>query len=100
MLDAGHPVGVSCVHPGGIKTNIARSARVPAGDNGELASSFDRIAFLSPEAAARRILRGVERNRARIIVGADARAIDLMQRVLGSGYQAVVRRAAGRTERR
>jgi short-subunit dehydrogenase len=100
MLTAGHPVGVSCVHPGGIKTNIARSARVPAGEEEDLAGSFDKIAFTSPEDAAATILRGVERNRARIIVGADARALDLMQRVLGSGYQAIVRRAAGRTERR
>jgi short-subunit dehydrogenase len=100
MLSAGHPVGVSCVHPGGIKTNIARSARVPAGEEEDLASSFDKVAFLSPEDAATIILRGVERNRARIIVGKDARALDLMQRVLGSGYQAIVRRAAGAAERR
>jgi short-subunit dehydrogenase len=88
------------VHPGGIRTNIARSARVPAGEEEDLASSFDKVAFLSPEDAAAIILRGVERNRARIIVGKDARALDLMQRVLGSGYQAIVRRAAGRAERR
>jgi short-subunit dehydrogenase len=100
MLAAGHPVGVSSVHPGGIKTNIARSARVPAGEEEDLASSFDRIAFTTPEDAAAIILRGVERNRARIIVGADARAVDVMQRVLGSGYQAIVRRAAGAAERR
>jgi short-subunit dehydrogenase len=100
MLSAGHPVGVSCVHPGGIKTNIARSARVPPGDDGELASSFDRVAMMTPEAAALVILRGVERNRARIIVGKDARVVDIMQRVLGSGYQAVVRRVAGRAEPR
>lgn len=101
MLAAGHPVGVSCVHPGGIKTNIARSARIGEGDDPEeMAASFDRIAFLSPEEAAQIILRGVERDRARIIVGKDARVVDLMQRVLGSGYQAIVRRAAGAAERR
>jgi short-subunit dehydrogenase len=100
MLGAGHPVGVSCVHPGGIKTNIARSARVPDGRSEDFSGSFDKIAFTSPEDAAATILRGVERNRARIIVGADARAIDLMQRILGSGYQAVVRRAAAASERR
>jgi len=100
MLAAGHPVGVSCVHPGGVKTAIAQSARAPGGDSAELASSFEKIARLTPEAAARIILRGVERGRPRILVGSDARAIDLVQRVLGSGYQQLVYRAAERTTRR
>jgi short-subunit dehydrogenase len=99
MLTAGHPVSVSCVHPGVVKTNIARAARVPGGDaarRAELAESVERIAFASPESAARTILRGIERDRPRILVGAGARALDLMQRVLGSGYQRVVARAAAR----
>jgi NADP-dependent 3-hydroxy acid dehydrogenase YdfG len=99
MLAAGHPVGVSCVHPGGIKTSIARSARVPGGDSTEVATHFEKIARLSPEQAAQIILRGVERGRPRILVGGDARAVDLLQRVLGSGYQQLVYRAAGRVER-
>jgi short-subunit dehydrogenase len=99
MLTAGHPVGVSCVHPGGIKTSIARSARVPGGDTTEMATDFDKIARLSPERAAQIILRGVGRGRPRILVGGDARAVDLVQRVLGSGYQQLVYRAAARVER-
>jgi NADP-dependent 3-hydroxy acid dehydrogenase YdfG len=99
MLAAGHPVAVSCVHPGGIKTSIARSARVPGGDSTEVATSFDKIARLSPEQAAQIILRGVKRRRPRILVGGDARAVDLLQRVLGSGYQQLVYRAASRVER-
>jgi NAD(P)-dependent dehydrogenase (short-subunit alcohol dehydrogenase family) len=98
MLAAGHPVGVSCVHPGGIKTSIARSARVRGGDPTELATRFDRIARVPPERAAQIILQGVERRRPRILVGGDARAIDLLQRVLGSGYQQLVYRAAARVE--
>jgi short-subunit dehydrogenase len=97
MLVAGHPVGVSCVHPGGIRTSIARSAKSKA-DPEVLAERFERIARMSPEAAARTILKGVERERARIIVGGDARALDLMQRLLGSGYQQLVYRGAKRAE--
>jgi NADP-dependent 3-hydroxy acid dehydrogenase YdfG len=99
MLAAGYLVKVSCVHPGGIKTAIARSARVPGGDATELATSFEKVARMTPGRAAQIILRGVERNRARILVGGDARAIDLVQRVLGSGYQQLVYRAAERATR-
>jgi NAD(P)-dependent dehydrogenase (short-subunit alcohol dehydrogenase family) len=89
MLIEKRPVGVSCVHPGGIRTNIARDAR-SAGDipDEKKASDFAKIARTSPEDAAKTILRGVERNRARILIGADAHVIDAAPRVLGSGYQA------------
>jgi short-subunit dehydrogenase len=97
ILIDGHAVGVSCVHPGGVKTEIARSGRYTAdADTAELANRFDKVARTTPESAARTIIRGVERGRPRIIVGPDAVAIDLMQRTLGSGYQRVVARAMGR----
>jgi NAD(P)-dependent dehydrogenase (short-subunit alcohol dehydrogenase family) len=88
MLIEKRPVGVSCVHPGGIRTNIARDAR-SAGDipDEKKASDFAKIARTSPEDAAKTILRGVERNRARILIGADAHVIDAAPRVLGSAYQ-------------
>jgi NAD(P)-dependent dehydrogenase (short-subunit alcohol dehydrogenase family) len=99
MLMAGHPVGVSCVHPGGIKTNIARAGRyMPDADNVELANRFDQVARTSPESAARTILRGVERKRPRILVGPDAVALDVMQRALGASYQRLVSRAMARFE--
>jgi short-subunit dehydrogenase len=75
MLTAGHPVSGSCVHPGVVNTNIARAARVPGGDaarRAELAESVERIAFTSPESAARTILRGIERDRPRIAMLVDA----------------------------
>ncbi|MQA62449.1 MAG: SDR family NAD(P)-dependent oxidoreductase [Actinophytocola sp.] len=97
MKLAGHPVGVSCVHPGGIKTNIAKNARAAEGlDADRLAALFDKIARTTPEAAAKRILRGVHRNEAKVLVGPDAYALDLMPRVLGSGYQRLVGAAAKR----
>jgi short-subunit dehydrogenase len=88
MLIEKRPVGVSCVHPGGIRTNIARDAR-SAGDipDEKKASDFAKIARTSPESAAKTILRGVERNRARILIGPDAYLIDAAPRVLGSNYQ-------------
>jgi NAD(P)-dependent dehydrogenase (short-subunit alcohol dehydrogenase family) len=96
MLVAGHPVRVSCVHPGGVKTNIARAARTDRADAADLADRFERIAQLTPEKAARIILRGVERDSPRIHVGLDAWALDLMQRLLGSAYQQLVYRGAKR----
>ena len=97
MRNARTNVSVSCVHPGGIKTNIARGGRFAAGVDGTATSDlFDRIARTTPEVAAATILRGVEKDRARIFVGPDAFAIDGMQRVLGSAYQGIVRRVASR----
>ncbi|TDP93683.1 SDR family NAD(P)-dependent oxidoreductase [Labedaea rhizosphaerae] len=88
------PVGVSCVHPGGIKTNIARNARsTDAADKPEeMGRKFEQVARTTPESAARTILAGVRRNRARILVGPDAYAIDALPRLLGSYYQEVVKR--------
>jgi NAD(P)-dependent dehydrogenase (short-subunit alcohol dehydrogenase family) len=95
MLAAGSPVQVSCVHPGGIRTNIARAARSDQTPE-ELGEAFDRVAKMTPERAAEVILAGVRRNRGRIFVGADAKALDLLQRTLGSSYQQLVYRAHSR----
>ena len=91
-------VGVHCVHPGGIATNIANFARrAPGRDSEELIERFNRQ-FLrtSPEAAARAIVRGVERNRRRILVGPDARAVLVGEKLLGSLYQRLIARTASR----
>ena len=89
MVLAGHPVKVTTVHPGGIKTGIARSATAAEGiDADRLAKVFDkRLASTSPQQAARTILEGVRSNKARVLVGNDARLLDLMVRLTGSGYQ-------------
>lgn len=91
MLAAKHPVKVSCVHPGGIKTAIARNSTAADGyAQKDLAAFFDKyLAHTSPEAAARRILKGVRGNRGRVLIGLDARALDLFQRVTASGYQRI-----------
>ncbi len=98
MILAGHPVGVTTVHPGGIKTAIARNATAAEGlDRDELARRFDRqMARTSPQRAAQVILDAVGKNKARVLVGTDAKVLDILVRLTGSGYQrlfsAVMRR--------
>ncbi|MDT4939052.1 MAG: hypothetical protein QOG80_2723 [Pseudonocardiales bacterium] len=92
MIAAGHPVKVTCVHPGGIKTSIARNAGAVEGhDAGALADFFDKkLAKTSADAAAKSILRSVSVNAPRALVGYDAKFLDLLVRLLGSRYQRVL----------
>ena len=95
-LDASN-IGVSCVHPGGIKTNIAQTARFYQGMNGNrdaarAAADFGRLARTSPEQAARLIVEGVKAGRPRILIGNDARLLDIVQRLLPTRYTQVLRR--------
>jgi NAD(P)-dependent dehydrogenase (short-subunit alcohol dehydrogenase family) len=88
MLVAKRPVQVSCVHPGGIRTNIARDARDATGtDPDQRAVDFAKIARTSPEDAAKIIIRGIRRNKPRILVGPDAYLFDAVPRLLGARYQ-------------
>jgi butyryl-CoA dehydrogenase len=95
---------VSCttVHPGGIKTNIARNARMDpsvtemAGDAEKARKDFERMFITSPQKAARQILIAVERDRRRALIGPDAKAIDFISRLPGSLYQNVLTRGARR----
>jgi NAD(P)-dependent dehydrogenase (short-subunit alcohol dehydrogenase family) len=98
MLINGHPVRVTCVHPGGIKTAIARNAGAVDGeDPAALAAFFDaRLAKTSPESAARSILRAVTGDRPRAVVGLDAKLLDLLVRLTGPGYQRLVAVSARR----
>jgi NADP-dependent 3-hydroxy acid dehydrogenase YdfG len=98
MVLAGHPVKVTTVHPGGIKTAIARNAAAAEGlDANELAEFFDkRLASTSPQRAARIILEAVRKNKARVLVGPDAKILDLVVRLTGSGYQRLFSGALGR----
>jgi NAD(P)-dependent dehydrogenase (short-subunit alcohol dehydrogenase family) len=92
---AGSPVSATCVHPGGIATRIARSMRIDPDWLHATGLSADALRQRSdqllqvttPEQAAQTILRGVRRNARRVLVGPDARALDVMQRLLGAGYQ-------------
>ena len=98
MLVAGHPVGVTAVHPGGIKTAIARNARVSAKEDKQAtADLFDRkLARMTPERAAEIIVKGIVKNQARVLVGIDAHAIHHFAKLTGSRYQDVVARVSKR----
>src|SRR6266404_54894 len=86
----GSNVCVSCVHPGGIKTPIARRSRIGAGASAskreENIERFERLARTPPEKAAERILQGVERREPRILIGSDAYQIDILQRLRPASY--------------
>jgi short-subunit dehydrogenase len=95
------PVRLSVVHPGGIATNIARNARTGVNvrdsvSSAELGDRFEKLARTSPAAAAQRIVRGIERNEPRILIGADARLLDLIQRFRPATYWALLARTFNR----
>jgi len=98
MLIARHPVQVTCVHPGGIKTAIARNARVTGShDQAETARHFDtKLARMTPDRAAEIILAGVLADKPRVVVGADAKALDLLVRLIGPRYQRLTALASRR----
>ena len=93
----GYGVSASSVHPGGIKTNIARAARMDEsirdlglGAEGlDTREVFERSFITTAESAARTIVEGVKRNQRRILVGPDARVYDWMVRLLPSAYQRI-----------
>jgi NAD(P)-dependent dehydrogenase (short-subunit alcohol dehydrogenase family) len=96
--------GVSCttVHPGGIKTNIARNARMDpsvapmAGELEQVGADFDKVAMTSPEKAARQIVAAVEADKRRALIGPDAKFIDVISRLPAGLYQRVLVRGAKR----
>jgi NAD(P)-dependent dehydrogenase (short-subunit alcohol dehydrogenase family) len=95
------PVSATSVHPGGIKTNIARTARknkslldlgVKDMENNHV--QVEKHFRVTADDAAAIILRGVQRNARRVLVGTDAKIFDLVQRVVPSSYQWLVIKAA------
>jgi NAD(P)-dependent dehydrogenase (short-subunit alcohol dehydrogenase family) len=92
MLVHGHPVSVTCVHPGGIRTAIARNAGAAGDvDQADNAAFFDKhLARTSAEKAAEVIVGAMLAEKPRVLVGADAKVLDAFVRLTGSGYQRVV----------
>jgi NADP-dependent 3-hydroxy acid dehydrogenase YdfG len=90
---SGAPVSATSVHPGGIKTNIAKAARYGKdiealiGDMDTSRARFERMFITEAESAAKTILAAVRRNARRVLVGPDARVIDWVQRTMPSAYQ-------------
>jgi NADP-dependent 3-hydroxy acid dehydrogenase YdfG len=92
----GTGVSAVTVHPGGIKTNIARNARIRRDPEGrgrsheQMAADFEAITMTTPDKAAQIICRGVERGKARILVGPDAYLFDVLARVAPTHYYDVM----------
>lgn len=102
MLVAGHPVGVTVVHPGGVKTGIVRNGRASSQiDLAQVAAEFDvELARTTADRAAATILRAVRRNQPRVLVGVDAHAVHQFARIIGARYQDVVAGVVRRRARR
>lgn len=91
-------ISATSVHPGGIKTNIARNARMSTsmetltdGATSEnMRNSFESLFMTTPEQAAKTILKGVLKNKRRVLIGPDAVVLDLMQRCMPVTYQKLV----------
>ena len=102
----GTGVSAVTVHPGGIRTNIARNARIRSDPEGrgrtheQMAAEFEAITMTSPEKAAEIICRGVERGKARILVGPDAYAFDALARVAPTHYFDIIAQAEKRLRSR
>jgi short-subunit dehydrogenase len=97
LQTAKSPVRLSVVHPGGVATNIARNSKSGSGvtDNTRRADAidrFDKVAKTTPQAAALRIIAGIENNELRILIGSDARFMDLLQRFRPASYWAPLAR--------
>jgi len=99
MLVNRHPVTVTCVHPGGIRTGISRHGRKAAGlDAARIDALFEKkLAKMSPDRAAEIILDGALAGKPRVLVGLDAHLIHQFGRIAGARYQDVVARLAART---
>jgi NAD(P)-dependent dehydrogenase (short-subunit alcohol dehydrogenase family) len=91
LKETGSQVQSICVHPGGIKTNIVRHARVFRSFNGEtnkeiMVRQFDQGARTSPEMAAQTIINAIEKGKVRVLIGGDAHMVDWIQRLMPVRY--------------
>jgi NADP-dependent 3-hydroxy acid dehydrogenase YdfG len=106
LADAHANVHVTCVHPGGVKTNIVRNGRHHkdsagrATDTAKLAKTFDALVRTTPTQAAHTILAGVLSNAPRVLIGPDAHVIDVVQRLFPAGYPRILNQATRWIERR
>jgi NADP-dependent 3-hydroxy acid dehydrogenase YdfG len=97
---SGSHIGVSCVHPGGVKTNIVKTSRYTSFDNEsptkeEMEETFEQLAALTSDEAALQILRGVQKKKPRILVGKDARLLAFLARLFPVNYPALLSLAGG-----
>jgi NAD(P)-dependent dehydrogenase (short-subunit alcohol dehydrogenase family) len=100
LEEAGSSVGVTVIHPGGINTEIARNARPPRNVTNEEAAlvaserdRFQKLLRMSPIKAGEIITQGIERDRARVLVGTDAKIASLIERLVPVGYWNILKRS-------
>jgi len=90
----GSTVGVTVVHPGGVRTNISESARAPQGvDDADVArrrAAFKKFLRMPPSKAGEIIVRGVEQRKKRVLVGSDAVGLSLLARLAPVSYWSVM----------
>jgi len=91
-------ITVHSIHPGGIRTNIAKNARFYVGpgqmtDQQKANSLFQKIGVTSPDGAAKTILKGIAKKQSRILIGPDAHLLDAMQRTMPQRYSHIIRAA-------
>lgn len=87
----GTDIGVSTIHPGGINTNIVRHARVQQGpeaeaEREEAIERFAQFTMTQPDGAAKTIMKGIRKNKARILIGPDAHFVDWVRRLFPASY--------------
>lgn len=86
-------VSALCVHPGGVRTNIVKSARSNQSlktlgiETDGTQQDFEKLLRTPPEKAAKQILKAIRRNQRRVLIGADAKILDFLQRLFPAGYQ-------------
>ena len=97
----GSNVHVCCVHPGGIKTNIARAARSEDSDVNadERDTEFQKLAHTSPEKAAAQIIAAIEKHKKRLLIGMDARVFSLVCRLFPVRYPQILGLLTGNTSK-
>ncbi|MGE9782181.1 SDR family NAD(P)-dependent oxidoreductase [Janibacter sp. G368] len=92
----GQPVGVTSVHPGGIRTGIAKNARIAAGTDPDEAergrAAFDNVLRYPADRAAEEIIEAAVARRPRLLIGNDARALDAVARLLPARYWSLMGR--------
>jgi len=95
----GTGISVSCVHPGGIRTNISHAARkganAPEEDKRLAPVIFEKLAATTPERAAEVIIRGIRKQNPRILIGSDAAKISALQRIFPKRYYKIMDRISG-----
>jgi short-subunit dehydrogenase len=96
------PVAVTIVFPGGVRTQIARNSRadssLPLAEQERIRRRMEESFRNSPEDAAEAIMDGIRRNAPRVLIGSEARAIDLLARLRPASYDSVVARHAARLQ--